>query len=241
MTTSNAAPHPAPEAEEFYRRWIQFLDDELTRHSSAERRAEIVRDQLYQLYLGRPHSGPQSSVLTTELPATILELSLAPNNVTLEAESFPEIDRTRYAERKPLLWFWKMFDRSPVGMNLWLGWRFRAMLARHIFAALGQGVKLSPGIELTFGYNLSIGDGASIRPGALLNDRGGITIGAKAVVGSYARVFSHAHDTVDYDKVSLRPTTIGDGAHIASHEIVLGGSVIANGALLGSFPDDPHL
>jgi len=46
---------PGPEAEEVYRRWLQFLDDEFVRHSSPERRAEIVRDQLYQLYLGRPH------------------------------------------------------------------------------------------------------------------------------------------------------------------------------------------
>jgi acetyltransferase-like isoleucine patch superfamily enzyme len=241
MATQIPAPHPAPEAEEFYRRWIQFLDDELTRHHAAERRAEIVRDQLYQLYLGRPHGGRQSSVLTSELPVTILELSLDPRNVTLEAESFPEIDLTRYAERKPLLWFWKMFDRSPVGMNQWLGWRFRAMLARHIFAALGASVKLASGIELTFGYNLVIEDGAVVRQGALLNDRGGITIGSKAVIGSYTRVFSHAHDPADYARVSPRPVVIGAGAHIASHEIVLGGSSIAEGALVGPFPDDPHL
>ncbi len=50
-------PHPAPEAEEVYRRWIKFLDEEFVRHRSPERRAEIVRDQLYQLYLGRPHGG----------------------------------------------------------------------------------------------------------------------------------------------------------------------------------------
>lgn len=241
MATQTLAPHPAPEAEEYYRRWIGFLDEELNRHHAAERRAEIVRDQLYQLYLGQPHGGKQSIVLTSELPATILELSLDPRNVTLEAESFPEIDAARYAERKPLLWFWKMFDRSPVGMNQWLGWRFRAMLARHIFAELGSGVKLGSGIELFFGYNLAIGDGATIRQGALLNDRGGITIGAKAVIGSFARVFSHVHNPADYDEVTLRPTAISAGAHIASHEIVLGGCQISEGAQVGPFPDDQHL
>ncbi len=45
-------PHPTPEAEEVFRRWIRFLDEEFYRHRSPERRAEIVRDQLYQLYLG---------------------------------------------------------------------------------------------------------------------------------------------------------------------------------------------
>ena len=47
MATENSVPHPAPEAEEVYRRWIHFLDDEFTRHRAPERRAEIVRDQLY--------------------------------------------------------------------------------------------------------------------------------------------------------------------------------------------------
>ena len=50
MDSTNQLPHPTPEAEELYRRWLQFLDDEFVRHSSAERRAEIVRDQLYQIY-----------------------------------------------------------------------------------------------------------------------------------------------------------------------------------------------
>ena len=46
----SSVPHPAPEAEEIYRRWLRFLDEEFTRHHSPERRSEIVSDQLYQLY-----------------------------------------------------------------------------------------------------------------------------------------------------------------------------------------------
>ncbi len=190
MESPNSVPHPAPEAEEVYRRWLQFLDDEFIRHSSPERRSEIVRDQLHQLYLGRPHGIKSSITLTSELPGTILALSLDPANVTLEAEYFPDTDRERYARRKPLLWFWKMFDRSPIGLNHWLGLRFRCMLGRHIFDHLGAGVKIYHGVDLTFGYNLSIGDGVTIRQGALLNDRGGLTIGKGAVIGSFARIFS---------------------------------------------------
>ena len=121
MDTVTAVPRPAPDAEELYRRWIQFLDDEFTRHQSAERRSEIVRDQLYQLYLGRPHAPRSSVTLTSELPSTVLELSLDPHNVTIDAESFSGLDQAKFQPRKPLLWFWKMFDRSPIGLNLWLG------------------------------------------------------------------------------------------------------------------------
>ena len=236
MGSQNHVPHPAPEAEEIYRRWLQFLDDEFVRHSSPERRAEIVRDQLHQLYLGRPHGIKSSISLTSELPGTILALSLDPGNVTLEAEYFPETDRERYARRKPLLWFWKMFDRSPIGLNHWLGLRFRCMLGRHIFDHLGSGVKIYHGVELTFGYNLSIGDGVIIRQGALLNDRGGIHIGKGAVIGSFSRIYSQSYDPDDFEKTTLLPTNIGPRARIASHAIVLAGHHVGEGEAVGIFP-----
>jgi acetyltransferase-like isoleucine patch superfamily enzyme len=234
----SSVPHPAPEAEEVYRRWIQFLDEEFSRHSSPERRAEIVREQLTQLYLGRPHGSKLNLTLTSELPGNVLTLSLDPGNVTLEAQHFADADRDRYSRRKPLLWFWQMFDRSPIGLNHWLGVRFRSMLGRHIFEHLGEGVKIYHGVDLTYGYNLSIGDGATIRQGVLLNDRGGISIGKGAVIGSFARVYSHNHAPEDFDHVRMARTIIGDGARIASHAIVLGGQNVAEGEIVGSFPAD---
>lgn len=236
MANQNSVPHPAPEAEELYRRWLQFLDDELVRHGSPELRSELVRDQLHQIYLGRPHGTKSSNTLTSELPSTTLALSLDPTNITLEAEYYPDTDRERYAPRKPLLWFWKMFDRSPIGLNHWLGLRFRCMLARHIFEHIGTGVKIYHGVDLTFGYNLSIGNGVTIRHGALLNDRGGITIGNGAVIGSFARIYSQSYASDDPEKVTLARTNIGDHARIASHAIVLAGHHVADGEAVGSFP-----
>ncbi|HEX4286313.1 MAG TPA: acyltransferase [Terracidiphilus sp.] len=231
-------PHPSPEAEEVYRRWLQFLDDEFIRHCSPERRAEIVRDQLYQLYLGRPHGGKLNLTLTSELPGNVLSMSLDPENVTLEAEHYSNVDAKRFAERKPLLWFWQMFDRSPIGLNHWLGLRFRCMLGRHIFDHMGSGVKIYHGVDLAFGYNLSIGDGVVIRQRALLNDRGGIKIGKGAVIGSYVRIFSHTSAPQDLDDVQLAPTTIGAGARIGSLEIVLGGTSVPDGQVMGHFPSN---
>ncbi len=229
-------PRPTPEAEEVYRRWIRFLDDEFLRHRSPERRAEIVRDQLYQLYLGRPHGNRPNVTLTSELPGNVLGMSLDPENVTLEAEHFGDIDPEAFAIRKPLLWFWKMFDRSPIGLNLWLGIRFRCMLGRHIFDHMGSGVKIYHGVDLTYGYKLSIDDGAMIHQGVLLHDRGGISIGKGVVVGSFARVFSHSYVDGNIDKVKLMPTKIGDGARIGSHTIVLGGQNVGAGEVVGSYP-----
>jgi acetyltransferase-like isoleucine patch superfamily enzyme len=129
-----------------------------------------------------------------------------------------------------------MFDRSPIGTNHWLGIRFRSMLGRHIFARMGAGVKIYHGVDLTYGYNLSIEEGATIRQRALLNDRGGITIGKGAVIGSFARVYSHTHSPENYDRVTLVPTLIGPGARIGSHAIVLAGQAVSAGQVVGSFP-----
>jgi acetyltransferase-like isoleucine patch superfamily enzyme len=234
----NSAPHPAAEAEEVYRRWLSFLDEEFTRHRSQERRSEIVRDQLYQLYLGRPHGGKLNLTLTSELPGNVLSLSMDPENVTLESGHFPEVDRAKFNERKPLLWFWQMFDRSPIGLNHWLGVRFRCMLGRHIFAKMGSGVKIYHGVDLSYGYNLTIEDGVTIHQRVLLGDRGGITIGKGAVIGSFARILSHVHDLQDYEKVTMKPTIIGANARIASHAIVLAGTHVGDGEVVGMFPSD---
>jgi acetyltransferase-like isoleucine patch superfamily enzyme len=233
----NNQPHPTAEAEEVYRRWIRFLDEEFYRHRSPERRAEIVRDQLYQLYLGRPHAGKANVTLSSELPGNVLGYSLDPENVTVEAEYFGDVDTAEFAIRKPLIWFWKMFDRSPIGLNLWLGLRFRCMLGRHIFDHMGNGVKIHHGVDLTYGYKLSIDDGAVIHQGVLLHDRGGIKIGKGAVIGSFARIFSHSYSNHGaQEDVKLQPTTIGDGARIGSHEIIMGGTNIGKDEVVGHYP-----
>ena len=226
-------PQPQPEAEEVYRRWIGFLDEEFTRHQAAERRAEIVRDQLFQLYLGRPHGGKLNFTLTSELPLNVLQLSLDPGNITLEAEHYPDVDQERFARSKPLLWFWIMFDRSPIGLNHWLGIRLRCMLGKHLFAKMGKGVRIDHGVELVFGYNLSIEDGAIVRQGVLLDDRNPIRLGAGSVIGNYARIYTHTHDKDDYDKVIFAETSIGARARVGTHTVVLAGTKMDDGAIVG--------
>ena len=71
---------------------------------------------------------------------------------------------------------------------------------------MGSGVSIYHGVDFTYGYNLSIGDGVTIRQRALFNDRGGITIGKNAVIGSFSRIFSHSHDPSDFENVTLMPT-----------------------------------
>ena len=112
--SSIASCTPTAEAEEVYRRWLTHLDEEFTRHHEPRLRAEFVRDTLHQIYLGRPHGGKLNTTLISELPGNVLQFSLDPLNVTLEPEYYGDVDMEKYAERKPLIWFWQMFDRSAA-------------------------------------------------------------------------------------------------------------------------------
>jgi acetyltransferase-like isoleucine patch superfamily enzyme len=225
---------PTREAKEVFTRWINYLDEEFTKHKKPALRAELVRDNLHQLLLGRPHGGKLNFTLTSELPFNVLELSLDPANVTLEPEYYGDIDATRYACLKPLIWFWHMFDHSPVALNHWLGFRFRAMLGKHIFKSIGKNVKIFHGVEFSYGYNLTIEDDCVIHKYVMLDDRGEIVIKKGTSISDYAAVYSHAHDPIDSSVVENRKTEIGPRARLTYHASVMAGVRVGEDAMLGA-------
>ena len=225
---------PSREAAEVFTRWVEYLDEEFTKHKKPALRAELVRDNLHQLMLGRPHGGRLNFTLVTELPFNVLQLSLDPANVTLEPEYYGDIDAPRYGCIKPLIWFWHMFDHSPVGLNHWLGFRFRAMLGKHIFKKIGKNVKIFHGVEFSYGYNLTIEDDCVIHKYVMLDDRGEIVIKKGTSISDYAAVYSHAHDPIDSGVVENRKTEIGPRARLTYHSTVMAGANVGENAMLGA-------
>lgn len=225
---------PTREAKEVFIRWIDYLDDEFSRHKNVTLRGEIVRDNLHQLLLGRPHAGRLNFTLSTELPFNILQLSLDPANVTLEPEYYGDIDAKRYAPIKPLVWFWRMFDRSPVALNHWLGFRLRAMLGKHIFKSIGRNVKIYHGVEFTFGYNLTLEDDVIIHNHVLLDDRGELIIRKGTSISEQAAVFSHAHDPVEACIIEQRRTEVGPAARVTYRSLVMPGVHVGEDSMLGA-------
>lgn len=226
---------PTPEAEAIYRRWLANLNEEFTRHQSADRRSDIVRDELYQIYLGKQHGGRMNALLTSELATNVLTESFDPRNITLEPEYYGDIDPEKYAVRKPLIWFWQMFDRSPLGVNHWLGFKFRCMLGKHIFKHMGKGVKIFHNVEFTFGYNLTIEDNCTIHKNVMLDDRGEIILHEGSSVSDYANIYSHTHNINVQADVTNKPTEIGPRARITYHATVLAGANVGENAMLGAF------
>ena len=196
---------------------------------------DVVKDVLCHLYFVPSAATPALTELKT-LPAaarTVIH-TFDPRNVTTEPEYYAEIDQKLYAERKPFIWLWQMFDRSPVGQNALLGHRFRRMLAPLIFRRVGRNLKCWHFVEWSFGYNLSLGDDVVIHRHCLLDDRGGIEIGNNVSISDYANIYSHSHDIYEIEKVYNQVTRIGDGVRITYHATVLAGTQIGEHAMIGS-------
>ena len=191
---------------------------------------QVVQETLLQIYYG------VASAKTDSLPLAARSVihTLDPRNVTTEPEYYTDIDAERYAARKPFIWLWQMFDRSPLGQNALLGHRVRRMLAPYIFARVGQNFKCWHFVEWSFGYNLSFGDNVVVHHHVLLDDRGGIEIGSNVSISDYVNIYSHTHDVYDIHKVFTPMTRIGDGVRLTYHSTVLAGTQIGENAMVGT-------
>ncbi len=219
-----------PKAEADFDKFLTDLQQALTDGRCDPN--EVVKDTLYQIYFGPATLAPGPEKMSPA--ARALLLSFDPRNVTTEPEYYPDIDRKVYLERKPYIWLWQMFDRSPLGQNALLGHRFRRMLAPLIFKRVGNNFKCWHFVEWSFGYNLSFGDDVVVHRQVLLDDRGEIEIGNDVSISDYANIYSHTHDIHDIEKVYTRTTRIGHGVRITYHATVLAGIEIGDHALIGS-------
>src|SRR3990172_7964122 len=124
----------SPEVEAFFQGWVDELDRLIG--NPATDRNELCREVLAELHFGRPFKEVETAFGAPRgLPGArrATALSLDPRNVTLESEYYRDVDPERFYPRKPLMWLWIMYDRSPAGHNDALGILFRRMLAKHCF------------------------------------------------------------------------------------------------------------
>jgi len=205
-------------AEELYTEFIVGID---RRIKKGDNRSDICRDALTVLW-GQQAGNP------------LMNMQFDPRYVTLESEYYGDCDPEKFAAVKPLLWPWYMFDRSPAGLNLELGFRLRRMLASHIFKKCGKNFKCFPFVEFTFGYNMEVGDNVVVHRWVLLDDRGGIELGDKASVSDFVNIYSHTHDINLQQFVDNRKTVIGPRCRVTYHSTVLAGSHMGENSMLGA-------
>jgi acetyltransferase-like isoleucine patch superfamily enzyme len=215
-------------AEQDYDSFLTELEKSLTDGRTDPN--DVVRETLFHIYFGAAQVSPADLAL----PARATYHTFDPRNITTEPEYYKDIDAKLYLQRKPMIWLWQMFDRSPLGQNALLGHRFRQMVAPLIFRSVGTNFKCWHYVEWSFGYNLSIGDNVVVHRHVLLDDRGGIEIGNDVSISDYVNIYSHSHDIYDIHNVSTPATRIGNGVRITYHATVLAGVQVGDGAMIGT-------
>lgn len=203
------------------RLYNDFLKHIETRIERGDDRNDICRDALAELWGSAPGN-------------TLFNAQFDPRNVTLEPEYYADCDQARFARVKPLLWLWYMFDRSPAGMNLELGFRLRRLLARHVFKRCGKNFKCFPFVEFTFGYNMEVGDNVVLHRWVFVDDRGGVELGDKASLSDFVNVYSHTHDINLQQFVENKKTVIGPRCRLTYHSTVLAGANLGENSMLGA-------
>lgn len=107
----------------------------------------------------------------------------------------------------------------------------RRLLLRLFGARLDSTSRIRGGVRISEPWNLSMGRKSSIGEGATIWAPARLTIGARSVVSQYC-FLSCARMTGDRERPE--PIEIGDDVWIATESVVIGGTRVPNGVLVGA-------
>jgi acetyltransferase-like isoleucine patch superfamily enzyme len=173
-----------------YDEWLDELGEALER---GDDRWELCRRTLTGLF--HPHLADADPERSRSPRGALAQMDA--RNVTLEPEYYAEVDEERFQERKPLIWMWQMFDRSPAGRQRPPRRALPPAAGAVHLPRVGRNFKCFHFVEFSFGYNLEVGDDVVVHRNVLLDDRGGIVLGDRVSISDYANVYSHTHSIVD--------------------------------------------
>jgi acetyltransferase-like isoleucine patch superfamily enzyme len=132
-----------------------------------------------------------------------------------------------------------VFDVSIVVINVALAvpshpWR-RFALRRLARVEVGRDASIARGVRLSVRGGLRIGDRAIVGEGVLLDARGTLRIGDDVNISAGVRMYTADHDPRSpHFGGRLRGVTVGPRSWVASHAIVLPGTSIGEGAVVGA-------
>jgi acetyltransferase-like isoleucine patch superfamily enzyme len=114
------------------------------------------------------------------------------------------------------------------------------MFLRIVGAKVGRRVVFYPGVWIAPGRKLVLGDDVDLATGVIVTTSGGVTIGARTLVGYRAQILSTNHVVPDgqadiftsgHDR---KPVCIGEDAWIGAQAIILPGVSIGKGAVVAA-------
>lgn len=233
MATRTIAGVPTQTGHKIFTQFLNDLEEKIKDKNYDKN--ELCIEILHQIYF--PSSGNYQDLVNDENVSLSFRLALAnldPRNITFESENYSELNVGKFYKVKPLLWLWKMFDKSAFGHNIHFGVLFRKLIAENTFGSCGKNIRIFQDVEVSFAYNIFAGDDVVIHRNVLLDDRGKISIGNKASVSDYANIYSHTHSINDQDSVTCHHTEICEGARITYHSTILSGVKVGFDGMLGA-------
>ncbi len=218
-------------AGEGLRAFVNEVDDRL---SSSEDDYAVVEDVLVDLNGDREAYERYDRGSTVSNATRVRLQGYDPHNATLEAEYYADKDDQAFYESKPLQWLWRQFDNTPLADNVDVALAFRQMLADHLFAEAGDGLRIFKGVTMSYGHNITVGDNAVIHDDVHLDDRGKLTMGDRVSLSDGVHVYSHSHDVVDQTDITNCHTIIEDDARVTYDAVVQSGVRVGENAMVGS-------
>ncbi|WP_247010211.1 acyltransferase [Halorientalis litorea] len=214
-----------------------FLDDVDRRLSSDEDTCQVVEDVLVDLHGDREAYERWQSGADVSPAERVRLQGYDPCNATLESEYYAEIETMpegQFERSKHLQWLWRQFDATPMADNIAFALRFRQMLADHLFAEAGDGLRLFKSISFTYGHNIEMGDNVVVHDDVHLDDRGHLTIGDRVSISDDAHVYSHDHDATDQTHVTNYHTIIEDDVRVTYDSMVRAGVRMGENSILAA-------
>jgi putative colanic acid biosynthesis acetyltransferase WcaF len=130
------------------------------------------------------------------------------------------------------LWFASM---NLVFRSWWCPRSWRPRLLRMFGATVGDRVLIRHGVRVLWPWKLTIGDDCWIGEGVWLLNLEPVTLGDDVCLSQEVFLCTGSHDrkspTFEYDNA---PISVGDGAWIAAQALVLRGTRIGKGAVVGA-------
>ena len=219
-----------PEARDAIDETIGYVDGRLSGEDTADAVAEILADLFGDYDAYRQYQEGESLPPMTRLRVR----SYDPRNALIETEHWAEQELSALQESKCLRYLWEGFDQSPLSNNLAFALPFREVLAKHLFAEAGDGLRLFGGIKIQCGHNVRMGDNVVVHNDVLLDDRGDLSIGDRVSVADRSHIHTHAHDTVDQTDVTTYEMILEDDVRLGYGSMISAGCRIGRNAMVGA-------
>jgi acetyltransferase-like isoleucine patch superfamily enzyme len=204
------------------------------RLSGEEDTAMVVQELLADLFGDRKLFAQYRAGASLSPIASVRLQSYDPRSALTETEHWAEQDRSELRESKCLLYLWRGFDQSPLANNLAFALPFRQLLADHLFAEAGDGLRLFGGIKIQAGHNIRMGDNVVVHNDVLLDDRGELVLGDRVSIADRCHLHTHNHDTVDQTDVTNYRTVVDDDVRLGYDTMLDAGVRVGENAMVGA-------